>query len=449
MKKLFKLLLTCSAATIATLPFVAGACSNEETLPKDTKDIKKDANYKSAYSNMQRVTEVERSSELNYSLNLDWFPNIILITDTGNYDDKSFNQSSLEGILAVEDVMQNKIAISHTKPNSSNFEEQYSTALNKGKNVWVLSGFEHGNPISKFIQSNRKEMEAKKIILICIDFSLDPSIYKYVYSATFKIQESAWIVGKATGNYLSQVFANNANERQISTFGGGAYQGVVDFNRGFMLGVQEWNKENPTLKSMINKNLNRVPLDTGFEPSNKLENSVIESLGKVSVNGKSFFPKVLLPVAGPAVNVALTKMQTSDYANTAVICVDVDQANGYSSTSPEHGKFLTSITKHISQAVYDIILATVYNIDPKHLLGENKTSIVLDKGIAENWVGYTTSHLKDPAKAKLMNDALALAKTQFDALTPEQKEALRSDVLDGKKLSYQDFLNKLLEKINN
>ncbi|WP_169738028.1 BMP family ABC transporter substrate-binding protein [Mycoplasma buteonis] len=434
-----KFLLLSGLTAVSAFPLVAAACGNTDTKPASY--IKEDKRIATLVANNSLTADYVAEHTKSKALE------VALVTDAGNVTDKSFNQSSWEALNKLYDQSGGKIKIRQLKPSGTDYESQYINLLSKtSATVWVLSGFKHNDPISKFLKNaeTKKQMMDKKIVIVCVDFSLSSDVYPYAYSLLFKVEQSSWIVGNATANYLSQVYSSDAAKRLAVSFGGGAFGGVTDYNIGFERGLLAWNKANADKK--VKTNSSSVPLNSGFEPNDSMRNVINSVIGEN--------PSVILPVAGPATQETVGKLdQDTKYNDVKVIGVDVDQSLTYPSNSSQNGRFLTSITKNIAQAVYDVILATKLDLDTKDLSvkganGELQGKI-LNKGLDSGWVGYSEPHIQNADHKRIMTAALASAKQAYESLSAEDKNNLTSLTVNGTaQENVQNALNLLAQEIN-
>ncbi|VEU70147.1 BMP family ABC transporter substrate-binding protein [Mycoplasmopsis glycophila] len=429
MKKIRNIILGLSTVVVGVAPLaIAMKCSEDKKQQKELKIL----------------SSLEKNDSLTSDVQVTRKPKMILITDEGHVTDKSFNQSSWEALQVIKQQIGDKGETNYIEPSQEGYDGAYNAARTQGWNIWILSGFKHENPIKKYLANatNRKALEDAKVKIICVDFAIDKTVYNYAYSLQFKVSEPGWIVGYATGAYLNDLFPNNPEKRIASSFGGGPFNGVTDFNRGFVKGLLAWNVANPDKKVKTNKT--GVPLDSGFIPNDAMKNVIINVLSEK--------PNVVLPVAGPATNTTVEMfIKDKTYSDATVIGVDVDQAYSYQEGSKQFKRFLTSITKNIAQAVYDVILASEFNIDSKNLFADTptKTTKGWTNGLAEKWAGYTKSHIANDELRTKYDTHLAEALSKFQALSAEEKTKVNTDTLpDGTAGTPQDLLNAYATKIN-
>ncbi|TNK82690.1 BMP family ABC transporter substrate-binding protein [Mycoplasmopsis pullorum] len=361
-----------------------------------------------------------------------------LVTDEGNVDDKSFNQSAWESLNLIYD--QTEIMPTYVKP-SGNYETAYKAVINKGNKIIVLPGFKHKSAIAEYITENLDDLIEKKVHIIGIDFDIAEDInYPYFYSLQYKMKEAGYVVGFATAKFLGEKYSNDEAKRLANSFGGGPFPGVTDFNEGFLKGLYAYAEENPKTKV---KHTPDIKLDSGFAAGDTMTNAVTTAVATKA--------SVILPVAGPATGEVLTELGKAGSNSTYVIGVDVDQSLAYKDNA---GKFLTSITKGIAQSTYDIVTEILF----PEVAGTNflkskdaNTKFAHSGSLKENWVGYVLSKITDEADRAKMDEALKAARVKFDALSDEDIEfinsgkALKSDNAPEEQIPVR--LNKLINEI--
>ncbi|QNM93530.1 BMP family ABC transporter substrate-binding protein [Mycoplasma sp. Pen4] len=334
-------------------------------------------------------------------------PTVTVVSETGKMLDKSFNQSSMETLWTLREQLGNKLDVTGVESTTQNLNSTYEALLSKPANqVWVLSGFGHGSVIESFIPQHLEELKAKNVKIIVIDAGLssnasqDVKNYSDLYFLTYKVNQSAYIVGQAINNFLKD---KPEAERSTYVFGGGPYDGVTDFIVGYLKGIYTAGK-NIEIKTDDGK----VNLDSGFQADDKMNAAIAKML--------STHAKIDLPVAGTATSLLVDKLETTKDNSTKIIGVDVNQAAAFKSNAD---KFITSITKNISQSVYDTLLYILFRKDEKDIFVTKEEGKVFDHAgtFKEDWVGYAPSTLGDEADKAAMNTALENAKTAFLALT--------------------------------
>ena len=147
---------------------------------------------------------------------------IALITDVGNIDDHSFNQSAWEGVKEYAEA--NNITYAYYKPNEDSDlsrEEQMQAAVDKGAKVIVLPGYMFGESAVNFGKAHPET----QILLV----DTPPSeVMENIYSIDYQEEQSGFFAGYA---------AVKDGYRKIGYLGGMAVPAVVRYGYGFVQGV--------------------------------------------------------------------------------------------------------------------------------------------------------------------------------------------------------------------
>ncbi|WP_027120494.1 BMP family ABC transporter substrate-binding protein [Mycoplasmopsis lipofaciens] len=420
MKKSSKMVLTLGsiATTIAAIPMVSSACSSKIS-PITKKQNTGNENHPKEIAEANKVAGIVSNPEFQNAETPTEAFGMCVITDGGNINDGSFNQSAWEGLLQVAKDQKIKtdlydvLEVQHQK-----FDEAYEAALNKNFKYWVLPGFLHLDPIKKFYKDNKETFQKKGIVIIGIDFLVTGEYGAQLdegagISLLFNTKEGGFAAGYAAAKYLSQ--EANENDRDFATFGGGTFPGVTDFNEGFYKGAIYWNTKNPSNK--VKSTTATVDLTSGFEAKDPMATSVTKAL--------SNNPKLVMAVAGIATNEVAKSMND----DVLLVGVDTDQSK---SASKNKNRFFTSILKRIGQATYDTLGALVsgkllnQNLGGYVAFGENNAkSGLLQKGINDNWIGLADTTLTGSERTKA-EAALAEGMSKFKSLTTEELNWLHS-----------------------
>ncbi|ENY53961.1 Hypothetical protein, predicted lipoprotein [Metamycoplasma alkalescens 14918] len=394
-------------AIIGSLPLIAAGCNNSK--------------YSHPKAPKQPVADVRIDEKFNLTPEQvkNFNKKIVMITDGGDINDKSFNQSTWEGLLTFADIQaklsRSKYGVLEVK--SHKFEEAYNQALQSDYNIWMLPGFLHQKHIKSWIEKNIQKVKEKNIIFVGQDFTTKDTIKGYSIYQEFDTKEAAFSAGYAAAKFLSN--EKDKKDRTFGTFGGGDFPGVTDFIEGFMKGVYWWNKKASEDKKVYITSSD-VDLTSGFETGSTMD-TVINKI--LSQN-----PKMVLPVAGPATNVLISK---ENIKNKYVVGVDADQA--IAAQGNKKGLFFTSIAKSLGQAAYDAIarISTIQDLS-SNKIGElggfqlGKEDGIQFEGYAKNWVDITKTYITDANKKTLAEEALKDGRKEFDNLDENTKKWLKS-----------------------
>ena len=372
----------------------------------------------------------------------------ILITAGGVVNDKSFNQSAWGALKLYQEQLNIKgkteVTFRETK-NDTELPALYDFALKQKYKNWVLTGFQQASTFDSWLKvgNNKAQFEASKSVIIGVDWNGSNFIPKgQFFGLGFKSNEAAWVVGQAASEYLT----STGKKPYLSSFGGGIFDGVTDFNNGFLQGMSDWNSNNPTKKVKFysgNSPSSKIDLSLGFEPTPDAIKKIDDVLGSKE-NG----PQIILPVAGTLTGSTLDKIKDSR-SEQMIIGVDSNQALAF---SQNRTSFFSSIEKRVAVGIYkslsmlsgipldfktNIIDDAGFQGDFVPLVKNNYVKYGFDK----DFVGYSPSTITGDDAEKI-NGFLKKAFESFSA-----KKPVFEDMTDSEK--NQDLLDDLIKKINN
>lgn len=404
MKKHILLTLSGLGAAFAATPVAVSAGCGNQAVEKHPKAI----------NEKEQVTNIELRKEYKKAIK-DY--KVAMITDGGSETDKSFNQSAWEAVCKTgESLGLSAQRYNIFKVDNSKFDAMYASAFANGYKVWVLPGFLHATPIREYINNHKAEMLKKGIILVTVDFNGSNKLKDADYAPglyinlTFNTKEGGYMAGYAAGKFLS----TNKEEigRTVTSFGGGQFEGVTDFNEGFYKGLIKWNSEQKDKSTKIKSfDGNEVNLSTGFSGPD---------LNNTAKNYVDRAVKLIFPVAGPATELCYNRM-TDD--SKYIIGVDTNQAL---SAGAKSKIFLTSVLKNIGQATYDALGAILCG-DKTYIktFDEGKTSQTLFGDAEMNLTGIADSTIEGE-KAAEAKAAVEAGRLAFKNITKEDKAWLES-----------------------
>lgn len=250
---------------------------------------------------------------------------IILITDKGNIDDKSFNQGAWEGVIAFAE--ENGIDHEYIKPEEASdagYLAAIALAVEAGADVIVTPGFLFEVPI---YEAQYLYPEVKFIILDGAPHTADYATYATeanVASVFYAEEESGYLAGYA---------AVKDGFTKIGFMGGMAVPAVQAFGYGYLQGAEAAAVE-------LGVDVSAVYHYTGnFE-----ENDTNKATAKAMYEGGT---EVIFACGG---SVGKSVMSAAAEAGTKVIGVDVDQR--YDSET-----VITSAKKELAASVIAVLSA--------------------------------------------------------------------------------------------
>ena len=256
-----------------------------------------------------------------------------MVSDSGGWDDQSFNQSGREGLtnakknLGIEEKLAESQGDADFKPNVDNMIQQ-------GCNLTFGVGFLLEDAIQEAAEANT-DLNFALIDSTFSDADGKPVTLDNAKPLVFNTAEAAYLAG--------YVAAATSESGKVGTFGGIQIPSVTIFMDGFADGVKKFNEENKKDVKLLG--WNKEKQDGSFSGD-------FENQGQGQALTKQLISQgadVIMPVAGPVgLGAAAAAKEAKD---VKLVWVDSD---GYEST--EYGDIiLTSVVKQIANAVEDTV----------------------------------------------------------------------------------------------
>lgn len=252
-----------------------------------------------------------------------------IVSDAGGFDDKSFNQSSYEGMVEAADELGVEM-----KDVQSDTEDDYApnitSLVDQGCNLIATIGFAladatgaaaEENPDVNFIMLDDNSIDAENV---------KPIIYDTA--------EAAFLAGYAAADY--------SKTGVVGTFGGQQFPTVTIFMDGFADGVAYYNEQKGTDVQVVGWD---VESQTGSFTGGFEANDTAKQLATTLIGQDA---DVLLPVGGPIFLSAIEAI-TDSGKDVAMIGVDADL---YETADSGNELFLTSILKQMKSGVNDVVV---------------------------------------------------------------------------------------------
>lgn len=256
-----------------------------------------------------------------------------MVSDSGGWDDQSFNQSGKEGLenavknLGIEEKDAESQGDADFKPNVDNM-------VQAGCNLTFGVGFLLEDTIQEAAEAN-PDLNFALIDSTFSDADGKPVTIDNAKAVVFNTAEAAYLAG--------YVAAATSESGKVGTFGGIQIPSVTIFMDGFADGVDKFNEENKKDVKLLG--WNKEKQDGSFSGDFENQGQGQELTKQLISQGAD----VIMPVAGPVGLGAAAAAKEAGDVN--LVWVDSD---GYEST--EYGDIiLTSVVKQISQAVEDTI----------------------------------------------------------------------------------------------
>ena len=248
-----------------------------------------------------------------------------LISDVGRFNDKSFNQSQLQGLLRAKAQLKIKAL-----PLQSNSDADYipnlTTAVRRGSNAVVCAGFLMADACAKVVS------RSKNVQFAITDYPVQIApfanakgkiLYPNVTGLTYASQESGCLVG-----YMAALMAKRAGGKQVIGAVGGIKIPPVDtWIAGYKYCAKRANKAITVL----------IGYSQDFVQSDKCKAIAEQQIAQGA--------KVLFQVAGGC---GLGTLKAADEAGIWGIGVDRDQYN-------DAKRVMTSGVKRVDVGVYNFI----------------------------------------------------------------------------------------------
>ncbi|KQQ95886.1 hypothetical protein ASF62_05290 [Leifsonia sp. Leaf325] len=310
-----------------------------------------------------------------------------MVSDSGGFDDKSFNQLGSEGLekaaeeLGVEPIKVQSDAETDFAPNLTNLVDQ-------GCNVIVTVGFALS---AATIESATANPEVDYTIIddaadADFDGKADADNIKPIL---FDTAQAAFLAGYAAADY--------SKTGVVGTFGGMNFPTVSIFMDGFKQGVEYHNTEKGTAVKVLGWDGTDGLFTGGFE-ANDTARQTAQGLIDQNVD-------VLLPVGGPIYQSAAAAIKDAG-RDIAMIGVDAD----FTVTAPDVADLmLTSILKGIDVGTYDAVLAAGNGeFDPTPFVGtlENEGVGIAPFHSFEDKVAPTLQGEIDTIKAGIIDGSI-------------------------------------------
>ena len=250
-----------------------------------------------------------------------------MVSDSGGFNDNSFNQSGWEGMQKAQSQLGVQINSAESKT-TADFAPNLSSMQQKNCNLTVTVGY----LLAEATEAAAKANTSSHFAIIDNDDINQPN----VKSLVFKTSDAAFL-----GGYVAAAYSTTGT---VATFGGGKIPSVMIFMDGFVDGVAQYNQDSgKDVKVLGWDKATQDGVFTGdFEDQSKGQNTT-----------KNFIDQgadVIMPVAGPVGNGAAAAAKESGKA--VIIWVDAD---GYETMPQYKDLMLTSVMKEIGAAVYDTI----------------------------------------------------------------------------------------------
>ncbi len=248
-----------------------------------------------------------------------------MVSDSGGFDDKSFNQTSHDGLLNAAA----NLGVSTAEVESASdaeYADNIAELVKQGCNSITTVGFLLGDATLAAAKKN------KDVDFSIVDFGYD-NPPKNLKGLVFDTGQPSFLAG--------YVAAAQSQSGIVGTFGGLNIPTVTAFMTGFLQGVEKYNEDNGAEVQVLGWDGKDGSFTEDFEDKTKGQ-SVAEGMINQGAD-------IIFPVAGPA---GLGGLQAAKDAGALGIWVDTD---GCVSAAEYCDILLTSVMKGMDTAVEEAI----------------------------------------------------------------------------------------------
>jgi basic membrane protein A len=308
-----------------------------------------------------------------------------IVSDSGGFDDQSFNQSSYEGLKKAEAELGIKVNQVESKTNND-FEPNLRAMVAANCDLTLTVGFLLGDATKTQATANPNSHFA------IIDFGYNPPLSN-VKPIIYDTAQAAFLAGYAA--------AGTTKTGSVATFGGRKIPTVTIFMDGFADGVKYYNEQK-------GKDVKVLGWDKAAQDGSFTGDFEKQDKGKqLTQNFLDQGADIVMPVAGPVGKGAGAALMEAKAAGKDVKLIWVD-SDGFL-TAPEYK---------------DIMLTSVMK-----LMGEAVETVVKDDKDGK----FTNT----PYVGTLANDGVQLAPFHnFDSQVPadlkSELDQIKKDIIDGK-----------------
>jgi basic membrane protein A and related proteins len=265
-----------------------------------------------------------------------------MVTDTGGIDDKSFNQSSWEGMQAAAATDSSKISVTYLPSTSSaEYASNISTFIAKKCGIIVTVGF----LMAAATEAAAKANPTQKFAIVDCSYAsacLTGTKLANIDQLVFNTVQDGFL-----GGYLA---AGMSKTHIVATYGGENFGTVTIYEDGFWDGVQYYNAQHHASVKVLG-------WDEKTQKGNFIGN--FTDLGAGQSLTQTFIGEgadVIFPVAGGVGLGTAKAVQTANSSGKHILIEWVD-TDGCISAAQYCKYMLTSVTKGITSAVKTAVLA--------------------------------------------------------------------------------------------
>lgn len=334
MRRVLKLAAAGAAATLVLAACGEAPSDDADTAPVATDD---DTSTEDDAADDDTATEDDAATDDDAAVDGSDFL-ACMVSDSGGFDDQSFNQSGMEGMQSAEADL--GISIQEVESQSdADYATNVGNLVNQGCNLTIGVGFLLEDAIQEAAEANPDT-----------NFALIDSGFQDENFEAVEIDNAKPIFfNTAEASFLAGYLAAGMSESgTVATFGGMQIPSVSIFMDGFADGVDKYNEDNGAEVKLLgwDKDAQNGTFSGDFENQSQGQTLTDQFIAQGA--------DIIMPVAGP---VGLGAAAAADSADgVRIIWVDSD---GYLTAEGYDHLMLTSVVKQIGPAVHDTIEETL------------------------------------------------------------------------------------------
>lgn len=261
-----------------------------------------------------------------------------MVSDSGGFDDQSFNQSGAEGMKAAEEALGIETVLVESQADTD-YGPNVNNLVQQGCNIVIGVGFLLEDAIQEAAEAN-PDTNFALIDSAFSDADFNPVELDNAKPILFNTAEASFLAG-----YLS---AGMSESGTVATFGGIQLPSVAIFMDGFADGVEKYNEDNGTDVNLLgwDKEAQEGSFSGDFENQSQGQTLTEQFISQGA--------DVIMPVAGPVGLGAAAAASSAD--GVKIVWVDSD---GFLTAAEYKDLMLTSVMKEIAAAVETTITETV------------------------------------------------------------------------------------------
>lgn len=261
-----------------------------------------------------------------------------MVSDSGGFDDQSFNQSGKEGLdAAAEELGIETVEVESQA--DTDYTNNVNNLVSQGCNLTIGVGFLLEDAIQEAAEAN-PDTNFALIDSAFSDENFEPVELDNARPILFNTAEASFLAG-----YLA---AGMSETGTVATFGGIQLPSVSIFMDGFADGVDKYNEDNGSEVQLLgwDKEAQEGSFSGDFENQSQGQTLTEQFIAQGA--------DIIMPVAGPVGLGAAAAASSAD--GVKLVWVDSD---GYLTASEYSDIMLTSVMKGIGEAVQGVVSDTV------------------------------------------------------------------------------------------